>query len=370
MANQNLRLLITALGLLTLSGCAQYHNDKEIETYNGDLTGQVYARFLGTSTLYFGVGKEGDDAGVMIDGFVSRPGFLRMALLPGGMKTDPNKVETELSKAGLTFGDIDSLFVSHSHYDHALDAPAYKKATVYGSCMTAKTICSILDEDSEVCQKDNKASKKVQLSCDNFEEQWANFEHLTLSDTAIETGGFKVWAVPGEHGVKPWALQGFQHLLDGMARHGELYADHGPVYSFYLERGDTKILVVPSAGYPDQYPEFVKPNIVFLGIGALSFWLKKRPQNPTPYDYASYAEILWKKSVDELGASVVIPIHWDMFNYALSEELRLTIKKADDVNKTLEFLRNQPSVKSKEVKILMPPVRKPFLLDRLKIYFQ
>lgn len=74
MAYYHFRSLITALGLLTLSGCAQYHSEEEVKTYNGDLTGQVYARFLGTSTLYFGVGKEGNDDGVMIDGFVSRPG--------------------------------------------------------------------------------------------------------------------------------------------------------------------------------------------------------------------------------------------------------------------------------------------------------
>lgn len=92
--------LISALGLLKLSGCAQYHSEEEVKTYNGDLTCQVYARFLGTSTLYFGVGKDGNDDGIMIDGFVTRPGFFRMGFLPEGMKTDPVKVESELAKAG------------------------------------------------------------------------------------------------------------------------------------------------------------------------------------------------------------------------------------------------------------------------------
>ena len=365
MAHYHFRSLITALGLLTLSGCAQYHSEEEVKTYNGDLTGQVYARFLGTSTLYFGIGKEGYDDGVMIDGFVSRPGFFRMAFLPEGMKTDPVKVESELAKAGLTFGEIDSLFVSHSHYDHALDALAYKDATVYGSCTTAQTICSVLGDTENACKDDNKVNKNCPSSDKKFDRLWPDFERLTFSDDPIETAGFKVWAVPGEHGTKPWALQGLQHLLDRMATYGKYYADHGPVYSFYLERGDIRILVVPSAGYPDQYPDFVKPNIVFLGIGVLSSWVEKRPENPAPFDSASYAEILWRKNVEELGANVVIPIHWDSFNYALSDELRLTNETADNVGETLEFLKKQASESKNDVKLLLPPIRKPFLLNDL-----
>lgn len=274
------------------------------------------------------------------------------------MKTDTDKVQSELAKAGLTFGDIDSLFVSHSHYDHALDAPAYKDATVYGSCSTAKTICSVLGDTVTACDKDNTCLKKPSESYEKFKNLWPDFKPLTFSDTPIETGGFNVWAVPGEHGIKPWALQGLQHLLDGMATYGHLYAEHGPVYSFYLERDDIKILVVPSAGYPDQYPDFVKPDIVFLGIGALSHWLNKRPSNPIPFNNASFADMVWQRNVVDTGAKVVIPIHWDAFNYELSDNARLTSKIGDDVLMTLQDLKSRHSEESKKVNILMPPIRK------------
>ena len=44
------------------------------------------------------------------------------------------------------------------------------------------------------------------------------------------------------------------------------------------------------------------------------------------------------KNVNEVGASFVIAIHWDMFNYALSNELRLTNEKAHKPEETLKLL--------------------------------
>ena len=312
---------------------ADYHNETEVPVYTGDLENKVYVRFLGTSTLFFGVGNKG----FMIDGFVTRPGIFSTILT--GMTSKKSDVLTQLKKADLDFNSIEALFVSHSHYDHALDASEYE-TQVFGSNVT-------------------KASN---------ESPWYNFKLLEYSKTPIPVGDFEIWAIPGKHVNKPLGTKNLEAIFHKIASQGDKYRQHGPVYNFYIKYQNLKVLVVSSANYPDIYPEFVKPDIVFLGIGMLSNWLDKRPPHPTPSDSRTYAEIFWEKNVESLGARMVIPVHWDSFNYELGSQLRLPYTAVDDVSETLEFLKSKAESHSstgQQIEILMPPALKPFLLAPL-----
>lgn len=88
------------------------------------------AQYFGVSTLLISDGA----TSIMIDGFFSRPGPLRL-LLP----IRPNKARIERA---LKLGEIEkvtALLVAHSHFDHAMDVPVVARKTqaiVYGSQST------------------------------------------------------------------------------------------------------------------------------------------------------------------------------------------------------------------------------------------
>jgi hypothetical protein len=96
--------------------------------------GAVKVTFLGTSTLLFDDGT----TQLMIDGFLTRPA--KCAVLGGEIQTSRPIVEAALRQAGVEGERLRAVFVSHSHYDHALDVAdivsRYAATTLYGSRST------------------------------------------------------------------------------------------------------------------------------------------------------------------------------------------------------------------------------------------
>jgi hypothetical protein len=92
----------------------------------------VVARFLGTSSVLISDGE----TSVLSDGFVTRPGMLRVAL--GKIAPDRSPVGSAIAR--LRVADLAAVFCAHSHYDHALDAPVWALETgaeLVGSHSTA-----------------------------------------------------------------------------------------------------------------------------------------------------------------------------------------------------------------------------------------
>ncbi|GAA14891.1 hypothetical protein GOALK_118_00090 [Gordonia alkanivorans NBRC 16433] len=56
---------------------------------------------------------------ILTDGFFTRPGLPRVRA--GRIRPDRKKIRAALNRFGI--GAVDAVFVVHSHYDHALDAP-------------------------------------------------------------------------------------------------------------------------------------------------------------------------------------------------------------------------------------------------------
>ncbi|MGZ4557674.1 MAG: MBL fold metallo-hydrolase, partial [Mycobacteriaceae bacterium] len=80
------------------------------------------ATVLGVSTILL----QDDASAIMTDGFFfSRPGLLKSLLRP--LVSDEEIIAAALSRLGVT--SLDALFVTHSHYDHALDAPVVAQRT-------------------------------------------------------------------------------------------------------------------------------------------------------------------------------------------------------------------------------------------------
>ena len=93
----------------------------------------VEVTFLGNTTLFFSDGV----TNIMIDGFVTRPSYYK--IFTKKIKSDPKKVRALLKKLGSP--KIDAILVSHSHHDHAMDAPEMAQQTgavIYGTSSTAE----------------------------------------------------------------------------------------------------------------------------------------------------------------------------------------------------------------------------------------
>lgn len=115
----------TTLALLALfhSGCGQ-----QAKTYNDLLCpstpepGEVSVAWLGTASLIISDGR----TNLLVDPFITRPELGRVVF---DTRIEPNKelIEQWLHKLGVT--DAAGVFVTHSHFDHLLDAPTAAKAT-------------------------------------------------------------------------------------------------------------------------------------------------------------------------------------------------------------------------------------------------
>src|SRR2546430_407574 len=89
----------------------------------------VRSTFFGTSSVHVTDGA----SGILIDGFFTRPSLLRVTL-GRPISPDLGLIADTLARGGIEH--LDALFVAHSHYDHALDAPEIVKrvgGSLYGS---------------------------------------------------------------------------------------------------------------------------------------------------------------------------------------------------------------------------------------------
>jgi len=79
----------------------------------------VQVVWMGTAGLYI----HDDETRIFIDPFVSRYGFLKVAF-GFSLKPNPEIIREWIVKT--SGGHADAVFVSHSHYDHSMDAPLHR----------------------------------------------------------------------------------------------------------------------------------------------------------------------------------------------------------------------------------------------------
>ena len=125
-------LLVLSLGFLS-----QCHVDlSEYDEYMAEPSeladSSLYVQFVGISTLLISDGE----TKILTDGFFSRPSMA--SILLGELYPDTLDVAWSLDKLGSS--ELDGVFVLHSHFDHAMDAPEVVRLTgskLYGSESTA-----------------------------------------------------------------------------------------------------------------------------------------------------------------------------------------------------------------------------------------
>lgn len=163
-------------------------------------------------------------------------------------KSDPNLIESGLKKA--TINHVDTIFVSHSHFDHVGDVPYLLKkfpgATVYGSLTT----CNIL------------ASTNPTAQC-----------FVVSKKTLIELPGIRVRVIPSLHAVVgPQKKLWFPGILSSPSRVPLKISEYreGGSFMFYLKGKGLDFLFQGSANFIEKELKRLHPKIAVMAPIAYS----------------------------------------------------------------------------------------------------
>ena len=236
--------------------------------------GSVTVRYTGTSTLLFSDGE----TEWMVDGWFSRFGPLEIML--GQLAPDHDAITR-----GLERNHVDQLAVvipAHSHFDHAMDSPEVAKRTgaiLLGSESTANIARGWgLDE------------KQIRIAVDH---------------QPVEVGRFTITLIPTRHfefpdpAVAERALSD-PNITEPLVPPVDAFEYRvGRPYAIHVSHPRGRWLIQASAGYIEGGLSGYDADVVFLGVGGLGLQTE------------AYREAYWHEAVTTIGATRVIPIHWD-----------------------------------------------------------
>lgn len=238
--------------------------------------GALTATWFGTTAVLLSDGTHA----VFVDPFFTRPpGFARLAL-NRPITPDEALIRDWLQRAGVT--RLDAVLVSHSHYDHAMDAGEVARLT--GARLAGSPSTLNIGRGAGLPETQLAAMRPGEPQVfGSFEVTFIQSRH------AGATGGEPTGDI-----VEP---------LSPPAR----YYDYkqGGAYSILIAHPQGRVLHHGSAGFVPGALAGRRADVVFLGIAFL----------PELQDY--FSEV-----VDAVGARRVMPVHWDDFTRPLAQPLR------------------------------------------------
>lgn len=233
------------------------------------------ATWLGTTAVLLSDGEHS----LMVDPFFTRPEGWWSLITNRQIAPDEETIARGLSKARLA--NLAAVLVSHSHYDHAMDAAVVARlsgAVLAGSESTANIGRGGGLPDSQI--------------------------RVIKNGEPVPFGSFTVTFVQSRHagatGGRPTG--DITQPLTPPAR----YLDYkqGGTYSILVEHALGAVLLHGSAGFVPGALKNRKADVVFLGIALRE-------------DLEAYLA----ETVDAAGARRVIPTHWDDFTRSLNKPL-------------------------------------------------
>ncbi|WP_292050592.1 MULTISPECIES: MBL fold metallo-hydrolase [unclassified Brevundimonas] len=265
-----------------------------IHSYDRASTGKgaqpLSIHYFGTSTL--ALVRDGE--ALVIDGFFSRPSLVKLAQ---PLRPDTGRIEGALDGAGIQ--KVSAVLVGHSHYDHALDAASVARTyggEVWGTYATARIAAA------------------------------EGFQHSRVLMPSVPeiAGGAVVTPFSLRHSPGGRAMGDVARAFTVPARVGDYRFGRG--LGFHIHSGDCRIMVVPSAGLPEQDLSGLRSDVVFLAIGQLGL------------QDTDYIRRYWDSVVVASGAKWVLPTHWDDFTRSLDRSLVPLPYAVDRIDKAIAAL--------------------------------
>lgn len=247
------------------------------------LKAPVAADGSGPTASWFGVTavllRDGEHA-IFVDPFFSRPeGLLNMAL-NRPIAPDEKRIADWLRRAQVE--KLDAVLVSHSHFDHGMDAGVVARMTggmLHGSSSTAN-----IGRGAGLPPAQIRTVKPGE---------------------PLQVGSFRITFIPSKHaGATGGTPTGdITEPLRPPAR----YLDYklGGAYSILIEHARGSVLHHGSAGYEPGALKPYKADVVLLGVALID-------------DLNDYLH----EVVEAVGAQRVIPMHWDDFTRPLDQTMQ------------------------------------------------
>jgi L-ascorbate metabolism protein UlaG (beta-lactamase superfamily) len=273
----------------------------------------VDMRFIGTSGVVLADGE----TTLVIDGFVTRPSLWQV--LTTRVTPDADRVRKVSARTGVS--RLDAVMVTHSHYDHAMDAPEWVKQAggeVWGTASTR-----------QIARAEGVKAVRIVSPEDD-----------------IRVGRFDVRFFQLDHGP-PEKMRGVITEDFTVPARATDYKTGGGL-GFYFTHGSCRILAVPSAGKAhadlSQYPA----DVILLSIGQLGL------QSP------DHIRRYWRDTVVASGARLVIPVHWDDFSRSLDQSLEPLPYAVD---RTDVAMREIMALAGDKVRVALPVLYEPLDLS-------
>ena len=250
--------------------------------------------YLGTTTLLFDDGKDQ----LMFDCHITRPSMSKFVI--GKICTDEELADKIIEKFHIE--RLKAIFVSHSHYDHVLDAPYFavkSGADIYGSESTVN-----------VAIGGNVPEQKIHLFDINREEI---------------IGNYRIKIIPSIHSKAHWYNDDLEQIIDEPVIQPASKAKYkeGGSYDFLIENQERKYLIRPSFNYIEGQLDDIKADVLFLGIAGLS-----KADEATENKF-------FEETVEKVRPELVVPVHWDNFMSSLEKPIKGMPKFAEDTAKSM-----------------------------------
>ncbi len=287
----------------------------------------VTLRYFGASTLLI---EDGETA-IMSDGFLSRPTHPFRILFGVKIAPDRPRISRVLEKAGVR--KLAAVFVSHSHYDHAMDAPEVARLTgakLVGSSSTA-----------------------------NIGRGWKLPEDQIVvveSERPMRFGKFSVTMIPSRHAqtnLGRMMLEG--DITKPLVPPQAVFAyKAGETYSLLVEHPSGSLLVQGTAGYLEGALDDYRADVALISVGTLA-----HASRATRREY-------YRQTVEAVGAKLVVPIHWDDFTVPLDRPMLPQPMLFDHVSVALDFLVEQAASDPHTAFAMLPPLEPVAIFEALK----
>ncbi len=270
---------------------------------------ELSLRWFGTTNFAISDGEKT----ILFDPFFTRPS-ISSVLFGRKLKSDPKLIKETLEKSGIT--SIDTIFVSHTHYDHALDL--------------------------EETQKIFNAKVAGPISAKNILLKNKNMFRKIVPNSSIIVGKFRVIPLKGIHPPHIFNMTFWDGEIKEQIKPMAKASDYklGENYSYLIEHPLGNILFHPSAAIYNR--EVFKKKLANNDIKAVILGLASRKSSQDLIDAI----------IAPLKPALLFPAHHDNFFKPLNEGFsELITANTDEFVSALEKTEKKSKHKTKFVKI-------------------